>query len=179
MLPMKHGATPRDAQALQVVLGALRLPLYPPSARAIHDALRASRRPLPPMLDRLRRDLVALPPAQFAAALQAALNPIELDAGFGVMAFGPMGGALAAYGAALVDERQPRAESLRHFRATEADEARVVFMARFFDRLLDHLGEPERSSVEASIIGPAPLDRRRRRWAALVSRSVPAWLSDP
>lgn len=118
--------------------------------RAIQGALRAAPRNLPAGLDSLRRDLAALQPDRFVAALQAA----------------------------LADDRAPQCRTLRHFRAAavHGDAAEAAFMARFFDNLLDHMGEPERSDFEASILGPGPLAERRQRRGRFASRSVPAWL---
>jgi hypothetical protein len=139
-----------QGHALRAVMGAPRIALYPPVPRPIQGALRPAPRDLPAGLDSLRRDLAALPPDRFVAALQAA----------------------------LADDRAPQWRTLRHFRAAavHGDAAEAAFMARFFDNLLDHMGEPERSDFEASILGPGPLAERRQRRGRFVSRSVPAWL---
>lgn len=166
-----------QGEALQVVMGALRIPRYPPVPGPIQAQLAAPAVALPPGVGSLRLALAGLAPAQFAAALQASMNPLREDEGFGLVGFGPMGGTLAAYGRALLADQDVDSRHVRHFERVGGYLAgEAVLMARFFGQILGHLGEPERSDFEASIVGSAPATERRERWARFVAKTPPAWL---
>lgn len=167
-----------QGQALQVVMGALKIAWYPPDPRNIHLSIRSANIPQAPAVERLRSELATLSPVQFYEAFKAGHSWQMDDAGeFGLVGFGPMGGVLAAYGRALTDTSEPNGRYLRHFERVQGyPRGQALFMARFFNQLLEHLGEPERSDFEASIIGSAPKEQRVSRWTRLLSTTPPAWL---
>lgn len=167
-----------QGQALQVVMGALKIAWYPPDPLNIRATIEMATVTNVPGIETLRRELAALGPAQFFEAFKAGYSWQMDDAEeFGLVGFGPMGGVLAAYGRALIDTSEPNWHHLRHFEKTQGYErGQATFMARFFNQILEHLGEPERSDFEQSIIGTGPVEERTRRWARFIAKNPPAWL---
>ncbi len=165
------------ACALQVIMGALKIAWYPPDARSIQARIAAETIPQARGLENLRQELAALSPGQFFEVFKAGYNPLTEDAEeFGLVSFGPMGGTHAAYGRALADTSEPNPRYLRHFQKEGYEGEEAVFMARFLNQVLEHLGEPERSEFEESVVGAAPEAERRKRWVKFISKHPPAWL---
>ncbi len=168
-----------QGQALEVVMGALKIAQYPPAPRHVQARIVASEGRLPPNtgIETLRQELAALTRQQFEQAFMASMNPLPDAAAFGLVGFGPMGGTLAAYGRALCEEDEPDPRYQRFFQRIEGYERDdAVFMTRFFAQLLEHLGEPERSDFEDSIVGTGPERERTKRWVTFTSKYPPAWL---
>lgn len=180
MKPFLSLSRTEQVQALEMVMGALRMAFYPPATRVIQDNLRTIDQALPLDLQTRRAELVALDAKAFDALFRETMNPLRSDTvpaelrlspsfmaiaeSVGKSIVGPMGGPIAAYGHARVDDRAPDPEHLQHFRNEGLAGLEAVFMARYFNNLLEFMGEPERSELEVAVLGPHSEAARRQRW---------------
>lgn len=153
------------AYELQMVLGACGIELFPaPLPRIIQEKLRDAPPCALPLMEQRRQELAGLPPRKFEAVFIEAMNPMRVSEGLDLSAFGPKGGVAWAYGAALVDEREPPAKYLRHFEDEGYKGKEALFMARFFKQMIDRTDDRFRSESERSEIGPGTKSERNRRW---------------
>lgn len=182
MKPLSDLARIEQVQALEMVMGALRLAFYPPVTRIIQNNLRIIAQVLPLDLQTRREELVVLDAFAFDALFRETMNPLRTDAmpaelrlSASIIAIvaaaarsmsGPMGGPIAAYGRARVDDREPDPEHLQHFRKEGLAGHEAVFLARYFNNLLEFMGEPERTDLEATVLGPRSAAGRRQQWTA-------------
>lgn len=153
------------AYELQMVLGACGIELYPALIpHLIQDKLREGAPSDSAYIEKWRQKFAALPVKQFEAVFNEVMNPLRVNEGPDLNAFGPRGNPAWAYGAALVDESPPLPTYLRHFEAEGYKPKDAAFMARFLHHMVKRLDEPARSEFERSEIGPGSKSERNRRW---------------
>ena len=153
------------AYEFQVLMGALGIELFPaPIPHLIQAKLRDAAPSENPYVEERRQKFVGLPVKQFEAVFIEAMNPMRMSEGLDLSAFGPKGGVGWAFGAALVDESDPPAKYLRYFEAEGYTGKDALFMARFFNQMIQRTDERFRSESERSEIGPGPKSERNRRW---------------
>lgn len=150
---------------LQMLLGALGIEVFPALIpRLVQEQLRDAAPSESPRVERWRQKFAGLPAKQFEGVFIETMNPMRVSEGLDFSAFGPKGGVAWAYGAALVDESDPPANYLRHFEAEGYKGKEALFMARFFNLMIQRTDERFRSESERSEIGSGTKTERARRW---------------
>jgi hypothetical protein len=157
-----------QGHALEVVMSALNIGRSASNPTDVQARIAAASFERGRGLENMRRNLASLSAAQFAQALDAALNPANNTQEYPA--------AFAAFRRAQVDTSDPNPRYLSQFEQEGYQGREAVFMARLLRHMLEGLSEPERSACEESVVGAVPKAERRRRWVNFIAKHPPATL---